>query len=80
VKKKCPGETTNGGTYHPIGQERSGFPVPIGQDMKVAERRGGALSGRGIADNTRPARIVRKPPRPNDACEDSVGDISTDGS
>jgi hypothetical protein len=36
VKKKRAGETTNGGTYHHIGPQRSGFPVPTGQDMNVA--------------------------------------------
>jgi hypothetical protein len=36
IKKKCPGGPSNGGTYHPVGAEVSGRPVPYGKWQKVA--------------------------------------------
>lgn len=35
IKKKCPGGTTNGGTYYTLGA-RSGYPIPFGTWQSVA--------------------------------------------
>jgi hypothetical protein len=31
IKKKCPGGPTNGGTYHTLTREVSGYPIPLNQ-------------------------------------------------
>lgn len=36
IKKKCPGGPVNGGTYHKLTAEVSGYSVPPGVDIKVA--------------------------------------------
>jgi hypothetical protein len=36
IKKKCPGGTSNNGTYYALSGEKSGYAIPMGQTMDVA--------------------------------------------